>query len=137
MELALSRLKSVSPGLRIWGISATIGNLKQAREVLLGPDSEAYRRSVMIRADLDKKIHVESLLPEQMDTFPWRGHLGLHMLEFVMPILDESKTTLLFTNTRGQCEIWFQKLLEQHPELAGEIAMHQGNPSMGRTGHPK
>ena len=127
MELALSRLKSVSPGLRIWGISATIGNLRQAREVLLGPDSEAFERSVMIRADLDKKIHVESLLPESMDTFPWRGHLGLHMLESVMPILQKSKTTLLFTNTRGQCEIWFQKLLEHHPELAGEIAMHHGS----------
>lgn len=127
MELALSRLKTISPGLRIWGISATIGNLKQAREVLLGPDSEAYRRSVMIRADLDKKIHVESLLPERIDTFPWRGHLGLHMLESVMPIIENSKTTLLFTNTRGQCEIWFQKLLEHHPELAGEIAMHHGS----------
>ena len=37
MELALSRLKTVSKNLRIWGISATIGNLEQAREVLLGP----------------------------------------------------------------------------------------------------
>ena len=36
-ELALSRLKSISSKLKIWGISATIGNLEQAREVLLGP----------------------------------------------------------------------------------------------------
>ena len=38
MELALSRLKTVSPALRIWGISATIGNLDEARDVLLGTD---------------------------------------------------------------------------------------------------
>lgn len=55
MELALSRLKSVSEDLRIWGISATIGNLEQAREVLLGPDSEAFRNSILIKANLKKK----------------------------------------------------------------------------------
>ncbi|MCO5725099.1 ligase-associated DNA damage response DEXH box helicase [Robiginitalea marina] len=127
MELGLSRMKSVCPALRIWGISATIGNLEQAREVLLGPGSEALQNSTLIRARLNKKITVKSLLPDRMETFPWRGHLGLHLLEAVMPILRESKTTLIFTNTRSQCEIWFQKLLEHHPELAGEIAMHHGS----------
>ena len=62
-----------------------------------------------------------------METFPWRGHLGLHLLEEIIPIIKASKTTLIFTNTRGQCEIWFQKILEKHPEFAGEIAMHHGS----------
>lgn len=127
MELALSRLKSICPNLRIWGISATIGNLEQARQVLLGPDSEALFHSELIRASLNKIITVKSIVPEKMETFPWRGHLGLHLLESVIPIIEASKTTLIFTNTRGQCEIWFQKLLEAHPELAGEIAMHHGS----------
>ena len=127
MELALSRLKSVSPSLRIWGISATIGNLQQAREVLLGPESEALKQSVLIRAHLPKKITVKSLLPEKMETFPWRGHLGLHLLDAVIPVIKDSKTTLIFTNTRSQCEIWFQKILEREPGLAGEIAMHHGS----------
>ncbi len=127
MELALSRLKTVSKNLRIWGISATIGNLEQAREVLLGPTTPAFENSVMIKANLSKKITVRSIIPEKMETFPWRGHLGLHLLEYVVPIINNSKTTLLFTNTRSQCEIWFQKILEKHPEYAGEIAMHHGS----------
>lgn len=127
MELALSRLKTIAPRLRIWGISATIGNLEQALEVLLGPQAEVQKNAVLIRAQLDKKITVKSIIPETMETFPWRGHLGLHLLEAIVPILKNSKTTLIFTNTRGQCEIWFQKLLESHPELAGEIAMHHGS----------
>lgn len=127
MELGLSRLKSVCGDLRIWGISATIGNLEQAREVLLGPDTEELRNSVLLRAELDKKITVKSIIPETMETFPWRGHLGLRLLESVIPIIEQSKTTLIFTNTRSQCEIWFQKILEKHPELAGEIAMHHGS----------
>ena len=127
MELALSRLKTVSPSLRIWGISATIGNLQQARQVLLGPESEAYQNSELIRAHLPKKITVKSLLPEKMETFPWRGHLGLHLLDAVIPVIENSKTTLIFTNTRSQCEIWFQKILEREPGFAGEIAMHHGS----------
>ena len=127
MELALSRLKTVSKALRIWGISATIGNLEQARDVLLGPASKALENSVLIKANLNKKITVKSIIPKKMETFPWRGHLGLHLLEAVIPIINNSKTTLLFTNTRSQCEIWFQKILEKHPEYAGEIAMHHGS----------
>ncbi|MBU2997775.1 ligase-associated DNA damage response DEXH box helicase [Cellulophaga baltica] len=127
MELALSRLKATSKKLRIWGISATIGNLDQAREVLLGTESKALENSVLIKAKLNKKITVKSVIPKKMETFPWRGHLGLHLLEDIIPIINTSKTTLLFTNTRSQCEIWFQKILESHPEFAGEIAMHHGS----------
>lgn len=127
MELGLSRLKTVCKDLRIWGISATIGNLQQAREVLLGPSSPQLQNSVLVKAKLNKKITVKSIIPEQMESFPWRGHLGLHLLESVVPIINNSKTTLLFTNTRGQCEIWFQKILEKHPEYAGEMAMHHGS----------
>ncbi len=127
MELAISRLKTVSKQLRIWGISATIGNLEQARDVLLGPETEALQNSVMIKANIKKKITVRSIIPKEMETFPWRGHLGIRLLEDVVPIINNSKTTLLFTNTRSQCEIWFQKILEKHPEYAGEIAMHHGS----------
>ncbi|WP_036151507.1 ligase-associated DNA damage response DEXH box helicase [Maribacter forsetii] len=127
MELALSRLKNVSPQLRIWGISATIGNLEQARDVLLGIESQTLENSVLIKANINKKITVKSIIPKKMETFPWRGHLGLHLLEDVIPIINNSKTTLLFTNTRSQCEIWFQKILEKHPEYAGEMAMHHGS----------
>ncbi len=127
IELALSRLKTIAPKLRIWGISATIGNLDQAREVLLGPESPALVNSVLIKADLNKKYRVESIIPETMETFPWRGHIGLRLIDDVVPILHASKSTLLFTNTRAQCELWFQKLMAKYPEFAGDVAMHHGS----------
>ncbi|WP_421813508.1 ligase-associated DNA damage response DEXH box helicase [Flagellimonas sp.] len=127
MELGISRLKTICKELRIWGISATIGNLEQAREVLLGPTSPELENSVLVKANLNKKITVKSIIPKEMETFPWRGHLGLHLLNQVVPIINNSKTTLLFTNTRSQCEIWFQKILEKYPEFAGEMAMHHGS----------
>lgn len=126
-ELALSRLKKIAPDLRIWGISATIGNLQQAQEVLLGVDSEAYHNSVLIKAVIHKKIKVISIIPDKMETYPWRGHMGLHLIDEVAKIIKASKTTLIFTNVRSACEIWFQRLLEKYPEFAGEMAMHHGS----------
>ena len=61
-----------------------------------------------------------------MERFPWRGHLGIHLLSRVLEIVKK-KTTLIFTNTRAQCEIWYHHLLDRNPELAGDIAMHHGS----------
>ena len=126
-ELALSRLKAIVPSMRIWGISATIGNLQQAMEVLLGPQSKALDNAEMIRAHTTKKINVFSVLPDKMDAYPWRGHMGLHLINEVAQIIRKSRTTLIFCNTRSQCELWFQALLEKYPEFAGELAMHHGS----------
>lgn len=126
-ELGLSRLKSIAPKMRIWGISATIGNLDQAMEVLLGKDAAYLENSILIKANLKKKITVASIIPEKMDSYPWRGHMGLHLIDEVAKIIKASRTTLIFTNVRAQCEIWFQALLQKYPEFAGDMAMHHGS----------
>ena len=126
IELAASRLKSITKNkLKIWGVSATIGNLEQAREVLLGPSH--YQTSVAIKADIPKKIEVISVLPDEVEKFPWGGHLGVKMMDKVLPIIEKSRTTLLFTNTRSQTEIWYRQILEAAPHLAGAMAMHHGS----------
>jgi len=126
MELALSRLKGMLPGLKVWGISATIGNMDEALEVLFGHTLQ-QRDVKVIRAGIPKQIEVASILPDEIETFPWAGHLGIRLLEKVLPIIEASRSTLIFTNTRAQCEIWYQRLLEVEPGLAGAIAMHHGS----------
>jgi ATP-dependent Lhr-like helicase len=126
MELALSRLKSIVPKLQLWGISATIGNLSQAQEVLFGVHQNPDE-TVLVSANINKKIRVESILPEKMETYPYRGHMGLHLLDQVAQIIRESKTTLVFTNVRSACELWYQSLLEKYPEFAGVMAVHHGS----------
>ena len=126
VELAISRLKSLCTDLRIWGISATIANLEQALEVLLGTDLESQKTTI-IKSRIKKEIRVQSLIPDKIDNFPWAGHLGIKMLDHIIPIIHQHKTTLIFTNTRAQCEIWYQKILAREPDLAGIIAMHHGS----------
>jgi ATP-dependent Lhr-like helicase len=124
-ELAISRLKGLNPKLKIWGISATIGNLMEAKQVLLG--SRYADDGILIKANIDKKIEIISILPDEVEKFPWAGHLGVKLLNKVVPLLNQARSTLIFTNTRAQSEIWYQRLLEAAPELAGQIAMHHGS----------
>ena len=126
VELALSRFKTLCHQLKVWGISATIGNMDEALNVLLGGDYRGGNVRV-IKANIDKKIEISSILPDTMEKFPWGGHLGIVLLEKVLPILYQSRTTLIFTNTRSQAEIWYQRILQAAPDLAGVIAMHHGS----------
>jgi ATP-dependent helicase Lhr and Lhr-like helicase len=121
-ELALARLRSWNPALRIWGLSATLGNTAQAMDVLLGG-----RPGTLISAALAKDITIESLLPADMAHFPWAGHMGLVMLPQVIRTLEQAKSTLLFTNTRSQAEMWYRALLLEKPEWSDRLALHHGS----------
>ncbi|MFI5453000.1 ligase-associated DNA damage response DEXH box helicase [Pedobacter sp. UC225_61] len=129
VELAISRIKGLQKAnkkqhLRVWGISATIGNIEEALDVI-EPDLTAKR--TIIKAKLNKKIIIKSILPDDIETLPWAGHLGLKLAYKLLPIIEKSKTTLIFINTRGQSEMWYQHLLNIEPELAGRIAIHHGS----------
>lgn len=126
VELALSRLKTIAPSLKVWGISATIGNMDQALEALLGSNFFPGQYKV-IRTDIRKQVVIESVMPDSLERMPWAGHLGIQLLQKVIDIVHRSNSTLIFTNTRSFAEIWYQKMLEKAPELSGVIAMHHGS----------
>ncbi len=125
-ELAFSRLRHLRPSVRTWGMSATIGNLEQASQVLTGINT-AKEHTVIVRSTIQKKIKVESILPDKIEKLPWAGYLGINLLDKVMPIVMQSTTTLVFTNTRSQTEIWYRFILEKYPEMAGITALHHGS----------
>ncbi len=126
VELAISRIVHLpkKQSVILWGISATIGNLLQAKEVLLSPLNQ---EGITITAKVNKQIKVHSIYPDEIEKYPWAGHLGLKLIDKVLPIIAASQTTLIFINTRGMSERWYQALLEVQPELAGVIALHHGS----------
>jgi len=127
-QLALARLRRWNPKLIVWGLSATLGNLDVARRVLLGLDAKgkAYP-GVMVRGDTPKTITIDTLIPANIERFPWGGHLGIKLVDAVIEELEKSSVTLVFTNVRSQAEIWYQTILEAKPEWAGIIALHHGS----------
>lgn len=122
-ELAIARIKKLSSKTRIWGISATIGNLEEAKNVLI----PYALKTTMIRAKEKKKIEIVSVLPDEVDELSWAGHLGKKMSSKIIPIIYENNTTLIFTNTRNQSELWYQIIIEEAPDLIGQIAIHHGS----------
>ncbi|WP_217642089.1 ligase-associated DNA damage response DEXH box helicase [Neolewinella agarilytica] len=156
LELALSRIRALrKTDFKTWGISATIGNMQEAADVLHGqpatcppqpatpnlqpatPNLQPATCNLLpatpnlppaiIRAETKKETEIITVMPDTIETFPWAGHLGIKLLEKVLPIIHSSGSTLIFTNTRVQCEIWYQRLLEADPDLSGQIAMHHGS----------
>ncbi|TWU26297.1 putative ATP-dependent helicase Lhr [Novipirellula galeiformis] len=124
-ELALARLRKLNPQLRTWGVSATLGNLEQAESSLLGVDPAGEAR--MIQGYRKKRLKFQSLIPAQMERFPWSGHIGTKMVPQVASLLDQVTSALVFANTRSQTERWYQHLLKQRPDWAGKVALHHGS----------
>ena len=108
VQLALARLRRWNPGLVVWGLSATLGNLR-------GGDAGAARRGERGRAGARPHRQERSsstrcparpgplLLgrpPRRADAAAGGGRRS-----------SARATTLVFTNMRSQAEIWYQLLL--------------------------
>jgi ATP-dependent Lhr-like helicase len=141
-ELALARLRSIVPGIRTWGVSATLGNLEQARDVLLGNATVEVRstnepprgEAALIRGQMVKDLAIETIVPKDIERFPWAGHLGTRSVKEVIDAVREANSTLLFTNTRSQAELWFRRLVTEAPDLLGQVAIHHGSLDRGLRG---
>ncbi|AXK71834.1 ligase-associated DNA damage response DEXH box helicase [Lysobacter sp. TY2-98] len=123
LQLCLARLRAMSPTLRIWGLSATLGNLDEARDVLVPHAPE----SVVVSGATPRAVTLETLVPEAGERFPWAGHLGLAQLSRVAERIFEARTSLLFTNTRAFAELWHQALQAVWPEDLSTLALHHGS----------
>ena len=123
VELALSQIISYQKKLKIWGITATIGNLDEAMEVLIPYPIKKTK----VVAKEKKKIDIIPIFPDEVEILPWAGHLGAKLVDKVVPVILHSNTTLVFTNTRSQAEMWYQLLLKEYPDFAGQIAIHHSS----------
>ena len=123
LELCLARFRAMHGHLRVWGLSATMGNLDKAMSTLLGPG----KKGRLIKGVQPREIEIATLLPDDLAQFPWSGHLGLTLVEPVIDVIEQAESTLLFTNTRSQAELWFQAILGKRPDWLMRIALHHGS----------
>ena len=123
VELALARLRRFAPGLRTWGLSATVRDADDAARRLCGVDVEP----VVVRDEIDRPVVVKSLLPDDAKSLPWAGHLGIRMAPRLVELLDPEIPTLVFTNTRSQAERWYDEILKARPGWMERLALHHGS----------
>ncbi|MBA0402084.1 MULTISPECIES: ligase-associated DNA damage response DEXH box helicase [Stenotrophomonas] len=123
LQLNLAVLRQAAPASQLWGLSATLGNLDEARDVLLPGQPDAP----IVQGVRPRAVSVRSVLPDPGEHFPWAGHLGLAQLPRVLEALMQARSSLLFTNTRAQAELWHQALAAVWPEEPDTLALHHGS----------
>ena len=125
LSLSMSRLQKLAPGLRRVGLSATISD-PDAYRSWLAPDADMELVDLVI-GDPGAEPDLSILIPE--NKIPWGGHSGYHAIADVMRLIEQHKTTLVFSNTRGLAELIFQKLWDEN-EQALPIGIHHGSLSV-------
>jgi ATP-dependent Lhr-like helicase len=123
LELSLARLRALNPRLRTWGLSATLPNLPEALQALLG----VRREGRLIRAAAARRIEVDSIVPRDIGRFPWAGHMGSVLVPDVIEAISRARSTLLFTNTRAQAEIWYRHIVESRLDWLTTVSLHHGS----------
>jgi len=129
LQLALARLRRWCPRLRIWGLSATLANVELAARMLIGERSRQQAR--LIQGVAPRRVLIDTLLPDDINKFPWCGHLGLQQLRGVLQKIQQARSTLLFTNTRSQAELWHQAIDAVMPGAAETLGLHHGSLDRG------
>lgn len=123
-ELAAARLRRLSPSLRTWALSATLENLAEAARAAVGVSNTP---PTLVRAAIHRQTEIDALVPQNESNLPWAGHMGLRMLPELLRHLDPSVSTLIFTNTRAQAELWHQAIAFARPDWADVLALHHGS----------
>lgn len=129
LELCLARLRGDVKKLSVWGLSATVGNVNEAMNVLLGasPTQKTHAKGRLIAGSSEKEIAITSIIPKDVEKFPWAGHMGMRLLPQVIHTIENATSTLIFTNTRSQAEVWFENILKAKPEWLEQLGIHHGS----------
>ena len=123
-ELSLSAIRALKKDIQIWAMSATLGNIYEASRVIVGVKG---KYPTIIKSELKKIIELKSIIPKEIGTLPWSGHLGLRSHKYLLEEIEKNKSTLFFTNTRSHSEKWFQCLKFYYPEMGNKIAIHHSS----------
>jgi len=126
LSLTLERLNEVSS---IWptkiGLSATVEPMEEVARYLVG---EAKDRKVKyVRVPLNKKIDIDVLTP--VDNLIEDKNAYVNMYKLLSNLIEEHKTTLIFTNTRAATERVVNYLKDKFPTEYGDdnIAAHHSS----------
>lgn len=125
LQLNLARLRRLAPAVQVWGLSATMGNLEQALQVLVR--ERGAEQMHIIEDERSKPFDLHSLIPPDSVRLPWAGHLGLANMGEVLKLVLSKQSCIVFTNTRAQAELWFTALSSVWPLEAETLGLHHGS----------
>jgi len=124
LNLSIERLQQQSPDLTRVGLSATVEPIEEVAEYLVGSERNCKIASVGFTKKFD--LEVLSPVPDLINITPDKMQKELYKL--LDKLIQEHKTTLIFTNTRAGTERVVHHLKERFPKNYTEnIGAHHGS----------
>ncbi|WP_017998640.1 ligase-associated DNA damage response DEXH box helicase [Paracoccus sp. N5] len=119
LMLGLARLRALSPGLRVTGLSATVEDPQALAGFMTGAGPVE-----IVEADPGPDPDI-AMLPTARPA-PWSGGGGHYAIPEVLAAVKSARTTIIFINTRAQAELFFQALWAANDENL-PIGLHHGS----------
>ena len=124
LSLSMERLQHLSPAMCRVGLSATVAPLDEIANYLVGQERPCKIIDVQFLKQMD--LQVMSPVNNLIDT----DHQTMHheMYNLIDKLVQEHKTTLIFTNTRAATERVVDHLKHKFPKnYANNIGAHHGS----------
>ena len=128
LSLSLERLQKISPAMTRIGLSATIAPLQEIAKYLVGFEDRMERPCKIVDVQFIKKLDLKVLSPVSDLIEMEHGKMHHAMYELMHNLIQEHKTTLIFTNTRSATERVVHNLKDKFPKFYSEnIGAHHGS----------
>jgi ATP-dependent Lhr-like helicase len=128
LSLSLERLSRMSPQMARIGLSATISPLEEVAKFLVGYENGVERNCKIVDVQFLKKMDLKVLSPVPDLVDMEHGLMHNAMYSLIDSLIQQHKTTLIFTNTRSATERVVHHLKEKFPKNYTEnIGAHHGS----------
>ena len=128
LSLSMERLGALSPHMARVGLSATISPLSEVAEFLVGYEDGKPRDCKIVDVQFLKETDLKVVSPVKDLIGVEHGLMHHSMYVLIDKLIQEHKTTLIFTNTRSATERVVHHLKEKFPANYSEnIGAHHGS----------
>ena len=117
LSLSLERLQNLAGGFTRIGLSATIAPLDKIAQFLVGYNNGEPRPCTIIDAQFDKKLDLKVLSPVENIMKVTEKELESATYSLLHKLIQDHKTTLIFTNTRAATERVVFNLKKIYPKF--------------------
>lgn len=125
LSLALARIATLAPAMKITALSATVARPDLLRDWIAAPHPDGETHLLTASGGAPPKLEIL----QSDDRLPWAGHSAAYATRQLYDIIQQHRITLLFVNTRSQAEMLFQNLWAINEEML-PIALHHGSLSV-------
>jgi len=129
LALSIERLQNLAGVFTRIGLSATVAPLDDVAKYLVGINNDGKERDcIIVNAQFDKKLDLKVLCPVDDLVNVTQDRLDKTTYRMLHELIQEHKTTLIFTNTRAATERVVHNLKERYPkDYTSNIEAHHSS----------